>query len=356
MNVFISYRREDSLDVAGRIYDRLAGHFGRDSVFIDVDTIPIGTDFRRYLSDWVARCDVLLVVIGPRWLDATHTEGPKAGTRRLEDPADFVRIEIAAALSRDISVVPVLVGGASMPAAERLPADLSDLVFRNAAEVRSGRDFHTHMDRLIKELGRISPRQPSPPSQPPPKEAPREVRPAVAVEPPAVATPWNLSFDGSVAKGGVPAGWFNGLGFVGGVSTRYEVRALPREGQAGGRCVRLRWAGSGPREKEFGTVMQRCPAREFAGKVVRLEGKLRAELEGASDWAGLWLRVDDEDGAQLFFDNMHDRPVRGTTAWAVYHVEAVVPVGAAWLNYGFLLSGRGTVWAENFSLRVRAAG
>src|SRR4051812_43543626 len=110
---FISYRRDDSLDIAGRIYDRLAAHFGHDEVFIDVDTIPFGVDFRSFLTDWIAQCEVVIVVIGRTWLDCRFEGGPKAGQRRLEDPADFVRIEVAAALARGIPVIPVLVGGAA---------------------------------------------------------------------------------------------------------------------------------------------------------------------------------------------------------------------------------------------------
>lgn len=355
-NIFISYRREDSLDIAGRIYDRLAAHFGRDAVFIDVDTIPYGTDFRRYLADWVARCDVLLVVIGPRWLDATHTSGPKAGTRRLDDPADFVRIEITAALARDIPVVPVLVGGAAMPTVESLPADLSDLVFRNAAEVKSGRDFHTHMDRLIQGLERVSARssEATPPPlptvprpKPQPEAPPPQGREAVS-SPLVVEQPTNLGFEGPL-RGVVPSGWFNGMGFVGSVSDTYEIAVLPREGHAGGRCVRLH--GGGWRSPdEFGVLMQRCPARDFVGKTVRFAGDLRTEKLHA--WAGLWLRLDDASAVHLFFDNMSDRPIRGSTPWTRYQIETTVPPGAVWMNYGLLLLQNGTVWADNFTLET----
>ncbi|HUG90094.1 MAG TPA: protein kinase [Planctomycetaceae bacterium] len=150
--IFISYRRDDSIDIAGRIYDRLEGEFGREAVFIDVDAIPPGVDFREHLTSAVGACDVLLAVIGDEWLEVRHEAGLLAGTRRLDDPADFVRIEIEAALTRGIRVIPVLVGQAKMPAPERLPAELAQLAFRNAAEVRSGRDFRGHVERLIKAL------------------------------------------------------------------------------------------------------------------------------------------------------------------------------------------------------------
>jgi len=154
--IFISYRREDSEAHAGRIFDRLTARFGREAVFMDVDTIPFGVDFVAHLDAAVSQCDVVLAVIGERWLDARHEEGPRKGQRRLDDPTDFVRIEIGSALARDIPVVPVLVGRASMPPAADLPDALKGLARRNAAEVRPGRDFHDHMSRLIHGLEELT--------------------------------------------------------------------------------------------------------------------------------------------------------------------------------------------------------
>ena len=153
--IFISYRREDSESITGRIYDWLEDHFGRDRVFLDVDTIPFGVDFRKHLEQAVGQCDVLLAVIGEQWLDIRYRDGPKQGRRRLDDPTDFVRIEIQAALTRNIPVIPVLVGKATMPREEDLPDALKALVYRNAAEVRGGRDFRVHVDRLIDGISRL---------------------------------------------------------------------------------------------------------------------------------------------------------------------------------------------------------
>jgi hypothetical protein len=150
--IFISYRREDSGDAAGRLCDCLRTRFGHGNVFMDVDSIPYGADFPQHLAQTVSRCDVLLAVIGERWLEIRYDEGPKKDQRRLDDPEDFVRIEIQSALTRDIPVVPVLIGQASMPHAEELPDDLKQLAFRNAAEVRPGRDFRAHVDRLAQSL------------------------------------------------------------------------------------------------------------------------------------------------------------------------------------------------------------
>jgi formylglycine-generating enzyme required for sulfatase activity len=146
--VFISYRRDDSADVTGRIYDRLVLRFGADSVFKDVDDIPHGADFRKVLGDAVGRCQVLLAVIGRHWLSIAG----RSGVRRLDDPRDFVRLEIEAALRRDIPVIPVLVGDAEMPSDEQLPQPLQELAFRHAIPVRRDPDFHRDVERLLKCL------------------------------------------------------------------------------------------------------------------------------------------------------------------------------------------------------------
>jgi TIR domain len=109
--VFISYRRDDSAGYAGRVRDRLDREFGRDLLFMDVENILLGTDFPQVVRDEVAKCDMLLAVIGSNWIAAKNKEG----SRRLDDPKDFVRIEIAAALQRNIPVVPILLDGARIP-------------------------------------------------------------------------------------------------------------------------------------------------------------------------------------------------------------------------------------------------
>ena len=145
--LFLSYRRADSRAIAGRIYDRLVHEYGKDNVFMDVDTIPPGVDFRKHIRTAIIGCHALIAVIGPRWLGGTEARGG------LDNPRDFVRVELELALERDIPIVPVLVDGATMPTPDGLPASIRDLVFRNASQVDSGRDFHPHIDRLITELG-----------------------------------------------------------------------------------------------------------------------------------------------------------------------------------------------------------
>ena len=147
--IFISYRRDDSAAHTGRIYDRLEGEFGHDQVFMDVSAIRPGLNFVEVVEQAVGVCDALVAVIGREWLTASDPSG--SGGRRLEDPADLVRLEIGTALRRDIRVIPVLVQGAQMPPAVDLPEDLKELVHRNALEVSDNR-FRTDIDQLIKAL------------------------------------------------------------------------------------------------------------------------------------------------------------------------------------------------------------
>jgi len=143
--IFISYRRDDSAADSGRIYDRLEPKFGRNNVFKDVDTILLGVDFRHVLTDEVAKCDVMLVIIGRQWVNMAD----ESGQRRLDNPNDFVRIEIEAALARDIPVIPLLVEGAQMPQESDLPHSLALLAYRNGIAIRSDPYFHRDMDLLI---------------------------------------------------------------------------------------------------------------------------------------------------------------------------------------------------------------
>jgi TIR domain len=151
-SIVISYRRTDTDVMAGRIRDRLADHYGDAAVFIDIDNIPFGKDFRAHISDAVARSDVLLVVVGRRWLGAGKGRQP-----RIAEEADFVRLEVETAMGSGIPVIPVLIGTASMPAPGQLPESLREFAFINAAPVDTGRDFHVHMERLIRSLDQLLP-------------------------------------------------------------------------------------------------------------------------------------------------------------------------------------------------------
>jgi hypothetical protein len=157
--IFISYRRDDTEGEAGRLFDDLAKQFGESSVFMDVVAIEVGRDFRKAIDESVATCGVLLAVIGKDWLDAKN----EAGKRRLDDPSDFVRLETASALSRDIPVIPVLVRGAKMPRPEQLPADLRNLAYRNGCELthaRWGTDLQLLLGALRPHVGGVSAAKP----------------------------------------------------------------------------------------------------------------------------------------------------------------------------------------------------
>src|SRR5512147_2143033 len=120
--IFLSYRREDSAGVAGRIYDRLRVHFKPNSVFFDVDALPLGMDFQEYIESVLSRCDVFLAVIGPHWA------GESDIGRRIDNPEDWVRIEIEAALKQRLPLIPVLIDHTRMPGKADLPDSLIPLV------------------------------------------------------------------------------------------------------------------------------------------------------------------------------------------------------------------------------------
>jgi hypothetical protein len=146
--VFISYRRGDTEGQAGRLASQLEKLLGKESVFMDVDSIDLGRDFREVLQDHLSSCDMMLALIGPGWLNSKDA----AGNRRLENPTDFVRQEIAAALKRNIPVTPVLVTGAQMPAQESLPEDIAGLAFRNGFEL-SHLKWESDFREMVRRLG-----------------------------------------------------------------------------------------------------------------------------------------------------------------------------------------------------------
>jgi hypothetical protein len=131
------------------LFLELAKHFGRDQVFKDVDSIELGDDFVEVITNAVASCDVLLALIGRRWLTITGQDG----RRRLDNPDDFVRLEIEAALTRNVRVIPILVEAAQMPRADDLPASLAKLARRQALELSSNR-FDLDARRLLRALDR----------------------------------------------------------------------------------------------------------------------------------------------------------------------------------------------------------
>jgi hypothetical protein len=145
--IFLSYRREDSKWIAGRIFDRLESHYGKGDVFMDIDVIPVGVDFREHIRVILKCCDILLAIVGPRWPGVDE-----AGPPRIADENDWVRIEIEACLEKNIPVIPVLVDRAHMPSPSDLPESMRPFAFRQAAHVESGVEFRSQMDRLIRSI------------------------------------------------------------------------------------------------------------------------------------------------------------------------------------------------------------
>lgn len=145
--IFINYRRDDAIAEAGRLHDRLAAAFGRQNLFMDVEHIPAGVDFVTYLESQVAACEVFLAVIGRGWLDLRDEQG----LRRIDNPKDFVAIEIAAALGRDIRVIPVLIDGALIPKAEDLPDAIKPLARRHAVDLRN-KQFPTDAEVIVQKV------------------------------------------------------------------------------------------------------------------------------------------------------------------------------------------------------------
>ena len=147
--VFLSYRRDDTADVCGRMYDALGKTFGKGRLFRDVSSLRPGANFGETIVSILPKCRATLVLIGPHWTSARD----EAGNRRLDDPNDWVRAEVELALNApDLYVVPVLVNGAQMPRAEEIPECLHPLLARHAAVIRRDPDFHGDVARLAQAL------------------------------------------------------------------------------------------------------------------------------------------------------------------------------------------------------------
>ena len=160
--VFISYRRDESAGYAGRISDALVEHFGEDKVFRDIDSLEPGLDFAEAIERAIESSEVLIAVVGKSWLTATDA----AGQKRIENPDDYVRTEIATALKRNIRVIPLLIQGAAMPSARELPDDLAPLSRRNAFEIHDS-SWRDDIRRLVTALERaIKGDRPATPDEP----------------------------------------------------------------------------------------------------------------------------------------------------------------------------------------------
>ena len=180
-SIFISYRRDDSEGEAGRLYDDLVRVYGNNAVFMDVSGIAPGLDFRKAIDDNVAGCGVFLVIIGLQWATIA---GPD-GHRRLDDSNDFVRLEVASALARNIAVIPVLVHEARMPHPDQLPDNIKDLAYRNSVEISHAR-WNSDVQLLIDALKQYVNTSPATETQPVHAAVPVQLPPPVSTGPPAV--------------------------------------------------------------------------------------------------------------------------------------------------------------------------
>lgn len=312
--IFISYRRGADSPYARGIYDRLAPHFGRDRVFMDIDTMEPGIDFVEYIHSAVASCDVLVAVIGRDWISAVDEHGQ----RRLEDEDDFVRQEVSAALEReDVRVIPVLVGGATMPPRPDLPGTLGDLRRRNALELSDNRwsyDVGLLIDAVEKIVGPAQ-AQPTPaakePAEPKAEEAPkpepkqkrrerkREETPAPP-PPPAAVAPKERSprpkrvlagLAAVVVLGAAVAGIVAASGGGGDSAGRLSHNTLVSKGDA--ECGGLARAVKGldkPNPSSPAEVSKTIT--EYAGLVDGVAGKLRNLRPPAADETALHDFVD----------------------------------------------------------------
>lgn len=167
--IFISYRRDDSRHAAGRLGDDLAAAFGPARIFRDVESIDPGVDFEVALEQALKGCAVMLVVIGPRWLSITD----KDGRRRLDQPGDWIRTEVARALARQVRLIPVMLEDTPLPDAALLPEDLRPLVRRQSLPLSDAR-WRGDLQRLVETLERIPglERLPTPAPVPSPAPAP----------------------------------------------------------------------------------------------------------------------------------------------------------------------------------------
>jgi hypothetical protein len=153
-SIIVSSRGDDSRHITGRIVDRLDQHYGNGHVFWDVDSIPYGMDVRQYRRETFDRCDVLVAVVGSRWISPDAS-----GTFPIADPADPIRVEIETALSKNIPIIPVTVDRARMPNPDELPESSQDFAYLQPLELDTGRDFHPHTERLIQAIAEIAARR-----------------------------------------------------------------------------------------------------------------------------------------------------------------------------------------------------
>ena len=269
--IAISYRRQDSSPVAGRLYDRLQAEFGKGSVFMDFDSIPYGVDFREHIKQTLQRAKVVVAIIGPEWTGG----GKDLSNRRIDDPTDFVRLEVASALENGIPIIPVLVNNTPMPEAKNLPPELEGLAFRNGLALDTGIDFHHHADRLIAGIHRVV----DPPKAAAPIAAPQPT-PTVAAQKPSWIVPVSIVVT-LIALAGIAAWYFQSRPRHETI-VRQETTPIPARPETPAPSPNPPPASitSTPNETSPAPVLNE-PIREhsFAGKVGAKEASFRLRFE-----------------------------------------------------------------------------
>ena len=319
--IFLSYRREDTRHLVGRVGDRLMDHFGDERVFVDVDTIEPGQDFAEAIAAAVGSCRVLLALIGDRWLDSTD----RKGRRKLDDANDLVRLEIQAALDRNIRVIPVLVDGVAMPTADELPPSMAGLARRHAFELSYSR-FRDDARRLVDLLDRLLV---TPPPSPPSVSPPRQQRQAADER---RRTREKSTVQRLVSDRSIPDGTPLTLRPTTEVSP--EVRAAieawvnqdPRRGRA-------RWYNDLRQPLAWEYDGRRYRPTEIVRRILADAAGVQRSPRGPAWWVL-------EDGRDL--PTVAGVPERSTFDWAQLHqVLAAIPAGR-WTTYGELARLIGT--------------
>jgi alkylated DNA nucleotide flippase Atl1 len=326
--IFLSYRREDTRHLVGRVGDRLMDHFGDERVFVDVDTIEPGLDFAEAIAAAVGSCQVLLALIGDRWLDSTD----RKGRRKLDDANDLVRLEIQAALERNIRVIPVLVDGVAMPTAEDLPPSLAGLARRQAFELSYSR-FRDDAKRLVALLDRLV--AAPPPSSATPATPARAVTisqlsPVAEERPPT--TRETSTVQRLVNARSIPDG--TPLTLRSTTEVTPEVRAAieawvnqdPRRGRA-------RWYNDRRRPLAWDYDGGRYRPTEIVRRILTEATGIQRSPRGPAWWVL-------EDGRDL--PTVAGVPERSTFDWAeLHHALEAIPAGR-WTTYGELAALIGT--------------
>jgi hypothetical protein len=244
--VFISYRREDTAPYAGRIFDRLAEHFGRDNVFLDVDALMPGQDFVHMLEQTLEASEVVVVVIGREWSSIVNEHGH----RRLDVEGDYVRQEITTAFRRSVPIIPVLVGRAAMPRPEDLPEPLIPLARQHAIEI-GDTGFHEDVDRLINAIGTVG-------------KSSRKPRLALRAEP-AILSPEEVAI--TLVRHNLFCTWLNEAGT--GITNRFESKIAGNSVVVVDHATGLMWQKNGSDEgiqgSEADAYVEKANEKQLAG-------------------------------------------------------------------------------------------